>query len=120
MACSCPKHRQSREDGIKHISCVWNGRRLPQAWEEIQLTVKDCNNLAGNVIFGMCEGSEKLARILMGMLHRTASLLEMRFMYLDEAPWCFARAGTPAGAQHCIDKLRGRPLEHQDVFVRSF
>ena len=35
IVCTCTAHVQARLDGVKHISCYWNGRRLPEAFQYV-------------------------------------------------------------------------------------
>ena len=53
------------------------------------------------------------------MLYKRLTAVDVRFSYLSQLPWAFARADTVEGAIVDMDLLRARPLELQDLLTRA-
>jgi len=119
MTCECEQHVRDRKDGMHHISCPRNGRKLGVAWDFIQTLATDLEETATNLTEEMCEGDKDVCRFLHDMCLQAAAALRLRGKYLGVVPWRFAGAGDPKVAAFCVEQVKSRPLSDHDPVTRK-
>ena len=119
LICDCKRCNDLRQSGVKHVSCVWNSRRLKGAWEHTEKMVASLKGKARKLKVDSCEHSEGLRKLMAGWLRKTADLFIKRFRYLGLVPWAFAGADAQAGARTCVDQVLSRPMEDHDPVTRG-
>ena len=119
MVCNCEKHLKLRAEGVKHIHCARNGRRLKEAYAEAMSVADDFKNLAKHFPPDACEGYNDVHRQVCNMLLRAESIIRLRFHYLGQMPWAFVNADTVAGAQAVVRLMEAAPLDKHDPLSRD-
>ena len=107
-----------RDQGIKHIPCIMNSRRLGGAWEFVKTQVDRAEALSHTLTAAQCGGDDNSAMSCRGQLTRLAAGANLRFAYLRVVPWAFVHADTVLGAIEVLNQVRARPLEDHDAFTR--
>ena len=119
MTCSCADHvKQRRDDGIKHIHCFWNSRKLAEAWTFLEVMIKDVKEQGGHFTPDDAEGVREIWECVMVQLHKLMTGIQKRFGYLAMLPWAFSRACSVDGAVEVMKQIRARPLEQHDPLTR--
>ena len=75
-----------RKDGVKHISCSRNGRKLDKAWQFCEDVMKDMKNLADYLTIEHCGGSRAVHEQIHSMMMKGVVTVELRFKYLKSVP----------------------------------
>ena len=120
MTCACPHHVKMRvDDGVKHVPCFWNGKKLGQAWEHLQNEKAAVMHVGQTIKDEDCEGNTAIRECIVVMLAKKMATIHHLFGYYSVLPWAYARAGSVAGAEECMRLLRSKPLEHHDPLARA-
>jgi len=119
MICSCKRHLEMRAEGVKHISCVHNSRRLETAGDQVKIIADNARQSARDLREEHCEGDNDLFRMIRTMLQKLASTTTQRLKYLRVTPWSFSCTRSVAGAKSWIDEVLARPLEEHDALTRT-
>ena len=115
MICNCSEHnRQRREDGVKHIHCELNSRRLPQVPERVTRELNEIKTRASSMTEAKAEGDVEIANFVKNMLLMKATELRQRTKYLNIVPWSFCRANTAEGAKACIMQVEKFTMDKHD------
>ena len=102
MVCDCAEHtRQRREEGVKHIACDRNSRRLRGAWEFVDKLAARLVTKAKHLTHADCGGNHEVYKYIHNMLLQAGGILRQRFGYLKCVPWACANADTIEGARGC-------------------
>ena len=118
MICDCPEHLQARAQGVRHITCVLNSRRLAETAQEIDKFATCTRARAVTLTEHDCDDDHAVFRIIRPMLTKLAATSVQRFKYIKNTPWSFSQTCTVTGAQDWIDQVLARPLaEHDDLTV---
>ena len=95
-----------------------NGRRLKHAWPRVERAIAALRQTARDLTVGDCESDAVLFGDIATALRQAASLLELRFGYLNVAPWCFANADSKEGATRFLASATSRPFAQQDPLTQ--
>jgi hypothetical protein len=74
--------------------------------------------LADTLTVEDCEGDAYLVNVVVSALRVAASLLEMRFKYINVVPWNFCKADKTGGAARFLEGATSLPFEQQDELTR--
>ena len=91
---------------------------MRHAWSRVSREIQKLRRLADNLTVEECEGDAYLVTEVVAALRVAASLLEMRFKYLNVVPWNFSNADTPEGAMRFLEGARSLPFEQQDPLTQ--
>ena len=120
LICACEQHTKDRQEGKKHIQCVWNSRRLPDAGDYV---VQECNKAQAkerNLTPSQCGNNREVLKAVRTLLQVKRSEATLKGKHLNMIPWAFAQAWSEEGAQKCWDQVKSRPIEDHDVLVQDF
>lgn len=120
LICPCQLCNDRRKQGDKNIECVYNGRRIHEAWDFIQDRSKEFTRWSKQVTVADCEGDNAWCDTIRKMCQRSSSELKRDNKYLGTIPWLFTTADTVKGAAKCVELVNKYPLEEQDPFVVYF
>ena len=95
-----------------------NSRRLRGAWSRVVEEIQKLQNLADRLRLEDVEGDASLLVDVAAALRKAASLLEMRFKYLNVVPWSFCQADTPSGAASFLVGATSRPFDQHDELTK--
>lgn len=84
----------------------------------VKREIKDLRDRARSLTVADVEGDALLYGRIVSGLREAATLLEMRFKYLQTVPWNFSQADTPEGATLFLAGATSRPFEEQDELTR--
>ena len=118
MICTCEEHVQMRRDGVKHISCPWNSRRLEEAWGHVCDDVTAVRARVGQITDADFENDNEVYRVIRPMMQKLASTEKQRFKFSGCTPWSVSKTGSVAGAKAWIEQVQARPLEEHDSLTR--
>jgi len=83
MCCTCPEHvRLRRDEGVKHVPCWWNGRKLPLAADFVDQRIAHYKDRARHVSIDDCQGNNVVFDATKRYLAKAASLFKQRLGYL--------------------------------------
>ena len=118
LKCTCPQHVQDRLDGVKHIDCVMNSRRLREVVPTLADERRETKQKQRDLTPANTEGSNLVCILIKEMLARKVGALDTRFGYFKKLPWYFAHADEIDGAQEVMRQVRARPLEDHDSLTQ--
>ena len=119
MICDCKEHVDLRKGGVRHIDCDKNSRRLKDAWGHVQDIAATFDEKARTLTEAACESNKDVWWKIRHMMLQSARLLRMRFAYLNDAPWCFVRCDSVAGAQRFIECMESQPVDKHDPYAQD-
>ena len=117
MVCAC-HYREGQPPLPGAAECPLKSRRLHEATAEIVIRRAAFTQGARDLRNEHCEESRVLREQICTSLLLAASELEMRFRYLDRAPWSFVQADTPEGAAKFLDQFRRVPVGEHDPLTQ--
>jgi len=120
LVCSCVRCKELRAGGMKHVECVFNGRRVDVAWAWVKDRCAEFTLWSRNVTVADCEGSEAWRDTISKMCARACSEMKRDCKYLGTVPWLLTTADSVAGALACMTQIRKYPLENHDPVTRYF
>jgi len=119
MICLCEKHVKMRqEQGIHHIPCFWNGRKLGESWTFLADEKGKLKTQARELKADQTENNEVVREWMRNMTLKMITGIDHRFGYLALVPWAFSRALTKEGAAEVVRQIHSRPLTDHDPFTQ--
>ena len=118
MTCCCPEHIAQRAAGAKHVSCIYSGLKIHEAWPFIERTCQERKDNARMLTPADTENDQQLMRSIRSMLLQVNSKAKQRFKFHKEAPWSFARSDTVSGSVTFMTQVQAHPLEDHDDLTR--
>ena len=64
MTCTCPQHIDLRKGGQKHVPCFWNGRKLAQAWPDLEIEKEATREIARTMTPDKVEGNVEICSLI--------------------------------------------------------
>ena len=120
LICSCEEHVKDRREGVKHIHCAWNSRRLPDAGDYITTTVEEAKEFERKLVPGQCGNDQRVVKAIRTLLQVKRSAAMLRGKHFNLVPWAFAKAWSVEGAENCWQQVMSRPIEEHGVLVQDF
>jgi len=111
--------RLRRDEGVKHVPCWWNGRKLALAADFVDERIAHYKYRARHVTIDDCHGNNEVFDVTKRYLAKAASLFKQRLGYLRLPPWSFARCDTVAGAAEFMEQVRSVPWDKHDPLTRQ-
>jgi len=119
MICNCPEHlRQRHEDGVRHIACWRNSRRLSEAAQRVHEELERDRIQARNLAPAQCDGDAQTCGVVQGMLSRKVTELRLRTRYLFIPPWSVVQCNTQEGARAFLEHVARFDMDSHDPLTR--
>ena len=121
MICTCEEHVKMRvEQGVKHIHCWMNSRRLREVYQHAQDKVREARTSADTLTDADAEGDAEVHDIISSLLRAKATELNLRTRYLGCPPWSFSQCDTVEGAKTFLEQVAKYPMEKHDPLTRHW
>ena len=118
--CLCPDHVRMREvDGVKHIECFHNSRKLKPAWSFLTDFKQEVFDRGCSITPADTEGNHDIWMLTKTMLWSTMQGVDLRFGTLGFVPLAIARCDSVAGATEFMRQLRAKPWQQHDPLTRQ-
>ncbi len=108
-----------RQDGAKHISCPFNGRKLRWAWTEAKNVASDMAQLSRCLGEEQGGGDAGVREQVSNMLLKGSGIVLLRLQYLGTVPWLFAGADEVDGAKEIARQMEAVPIGQHDPLTRD-
>ena len=119
MTCTCAEHvRQRQVDGVKHIECFQNSRKLKEAWPFLSDLKQETFEKGCNFTVDQCEGNKDVWMCILTMLHKQIVQVDQRFGYLSRLPHIIVRCDSVEGAKEFMLQLRAKPWREHEPLTR--